>query len=401
MITGWIFHGEERYSTVGFSNKPINLTIMVILKILDIVLAAGAVQGFFLALILTAKSTRKKTSSKLLAALLIVLSVSILHSLLAGSGFDSPYKIREPFILFIGPLLNFYVYELTGSRKIAWNDILHFLPFVLLILFLMPAWAGIPSPYTTFLFQNGPTISRIIWTLIVLQYGYYWWNTISVLHEHRIAVESEFSNIEGKTLSWLVFFLHLFGGFLLVLVLTLVIAFHSDRYDLIDIIVCLGLSCTIFILGYNGLFQEEVFSITTSQNGTDKREKDRQPRPPKTDVQPSTRNDESLQRLKAHLEKTKPYLNETLTLTELAGQVGITRNQLSFLINSAYGENFYSFINRYRVEEVKRLIADPKKLNFTILSLAYEAGFPSKSSFHSVFKKLTGLTPTEYRKKLQ
>src|SRR3972149_4629134 len=129
---------------------------MVILRRREIVLAAGAVQGFFLALILTAKSTRKKTSSKLLAALLIVLSVSILHSLLAGPGFDSPYKIREPFILFIGPLLNFYVYELTGSRKIAWKDILHFLPFVLLILFLMPAWASIPSPYATFLFQNGP-----------------------------------------------------------------------------------------------------------------------------------------------------------------------------------------------------------------------------------------------------
>lgn len=374
---------------------------MVTLKILEIVLAAGAVQGFFLALILSTKKNRKNPSSKLLSALLIVLSINILHSLFASSTFHGPYMIREPFILFIGPLINFYVYELTASRKIAPKDALHFLPFALLILFMIPAWTNIPSSYAAFLHRNGSTIGTITWTLIVLQYSYYWWKTISVLHQHRVAVESEFSNIEGKTLSWLTFFLHLFGGFLLVLVLTIVVAFHSDRYDIIDTIISLGLSCTIFVLGYNGLFQEEVFSLATSQNETDGPEKARRPRSPGAEELSSARNDESLKRLKEHLEKTKPYLNETLTLTELASQIGMTRNQLSFLINGASGENFYSFINRYRVEEVKRLIADPKKSNFTILSLAYEAGFPSKSSFHSVFKKLTGLTPTEYRKKLQ
>jgi AraC-like DNA-binding protein len=144
------------------------------------------------------------------------------------------------------------------------------------------------------------------------------------------------------------------------------------------------------------LFQDEVFSASTQQIANPQ-----QPRPNKTDVQTGVQNGEALQRLKRHLEETKPYLNETLTLTELAAQLGITRNQLSSLINSTTGENFYTFINKYRIEEVKRLIANPKNMNFTILSLAHEAGFSSKSAFQAVFKKFTGLTPSEYRNTLR
>jgi AraC-like DNA-binding protein len=365
------------------------------------VIASGAVQGLFLALIHITGRNRKRTSNKILSALLVVLSISILHSLLGSPVFDSPYKIREPFILLIGPLLSFYIYDLTGIRKHTWKDILHALPFILLMLLLMPIWTRKASPYTDFLFTHGLTISKIIWTLIVLQYGYYWWNILAVLKKHRIAVESEFSDLEGKTLSWLHIFLHIFGGFLLLLVFTLVITFHTNNYDLVDTIVCLGLSTAIFVLGYCGLSQDEIFSSIPSHHEEYQEEKFQASLPSKSGEHIVKQNKELLHKLQAHLETTKPYLYEALTLTELARQIGMTRNQLSFLINSAYGENFYAFINNFRVEEVKRLIADPKNKNFTILSLADEAGFPSKSSFQAIFKKFTGLTPTEYRKNLR
>jgi AraC-like DNA-binding protein len=262
-------------------------------------------------------------------------------------------------------------------------------------------WTDRVSPYTDSLFTHALTISKIIWTLIVLQYGYYWWNILAVLKKHRTAIESEFSDLEGKTLRWLHVFLHVFGGFLLLLVLTLVIAFHTDYYEKIDTIVCLGLSVTIFVLGYFGLRQDEIFSPATSLSDLQQGETVQVPSPNKTNGESAKPNEEQLQKLQVHLETAKPYLNDALTLTELARQIGTTRNQLSFLINSVYGENFYSFVNKFRVEEVKRLITDPKNKNFTILSLAYEAGFPSKSSFHTIFKKFTGLTPAEYRSKLQ
>jgi len=368
--------------------------IMVISRLIEIFLAAGAVQGFFLALVLNTRKNKRTRSNKLLSALLIVLSAAVLHSLLAPSFPD--LHIGEPLVFFIGPLLCFYVYEVTGFRSISGRDALHFLPFVLVLLFLTPVWTGIPTTFAEFLFRNGPPINIVLWTLIVLQYGYYWWRIVSALHRHRSAVESEFSNLEGKTLSWLFLFLHIFGAFLLVLVLTLAIVFHSNQYDLVRTLVSLGLSASVFVIGYNGLFQEKVFSPASLSS-----EMENNRRSLRSEGASSENNNESMKRLTAYMDSAKPYLQEWLTLTELAAKLGMTRNRLSHLINSELGENFYSFVNRYRVEEAKRLLADPKNASFTILSLAYEAGFPSKSSFHSVFKESTGLTPSGYRKTLQ
>jgi AraC-like DNA-binding protein len=154
------------------------------------------------------------------------------------------------------------------------------------------------------------------------------------------------------------------------------------------------------VLGYFGLRQDEILPPATSLSELQQGGSIPVQPPDKSIAEKAKPNDELLQKLQSHLKTAKPYLNESLTLTELARQIGTTRNQLSFLINSAYGENFYSFVNKFRVEEVKQLIADPKNKNFTILSLAFEAGFPSKSSFHTIFKKFTGITPAEYRSKL-
>jgi AraC-like DNA-binding protein len=62
-------------------------------------------------------------------------------------------------------------------------------------------------------------------------------------------------------------------------------------------------------------------------------------------------------------------------------------------------ENFYDLVNGYRVEEAKRLLLDSKSINYTILSVGFEAGFNSKTTFNTVFKKFTGFTPTEFRDK--
>jgi AraC-like DNA-binding protein len=78
----------------------------------------------------------------------------------------------------------------------------------------------------------------------------------------------------------------------------------------------------------------------------------------------------------------------------------MNRGQLSQLINDGLGDNFYDFVNKYRVDEVKRLMTDPKAKNFNLLGIALEAGFKSKSTFNLIFKRFTGLTPSEYRKNL-
>jgi len=96
------------------------------------------------------------------------------------------------------------------------------------------------------------------------------------------------------------------------------------------------------------------------------------------------------------MQEEKPYLNPKLTLSELAKMVNATPNNLSQVINQFQEVNFFDFINRYRIEEFKKLAIE--KPHFNILALAYEAGFNSKSSFNNLFKKFTNQTPSQYIK---
>ena len=363
-------------------------------SLVQMIIYAGIIQGFFLAIILTTKKNKKRKSNRILAVLLIVISVSILHSVIASGSLSTPYRIREPLILLIGPLLLFYIREFTGTKSKTAKNILHFIPFILFFIIILPEWVqGESSVYSKFLQQNSVVISIITWALIVVQYAYYWFRSLRMIFVHKMAVESEFSSIEGKTLSWLGKFLHIFGILLILFAGTVIFAIHSSHYSAVDSIVSLGLSCALFILGYEGLFQEEIFS-NIYKSRTDKEVKSKE-----FLKSGEISNQEKIlsQKLIAFVEEKKPYLDEELTLTKLAEQLGMNRNQLSSVINNQFGCNFYTFINKYRVEEVKQLLTEPKNKAFTILSLAYQAGFPSKSSFQDIFKKLTGMTPTEYQ----
>ncbi|MFK7786357.1 MAG: helix-turn-helix domain-containing protein, partial [Crocinitomicaceae bacterium] len=100
------------------------------------------------------------------------------------------------------------------------------------------------------------------------------------------------------------------------------------------------------------------------------------------------------------VDNDQPYLDSTLTLRSLAGQVGMHPNQLSWLLNESVGKSFNEFINSYRVEAFKQLARKPKSLNLTLLGMAYDCGFNSKTVFHTYFKKETGLTPSQFVKEL-
>jgi AraC-like DNA-binding protein len=99
------------------------------------------------------------------------------------------------------------------------------------------------------------------------------------------------------------------------------------------------------------------------------------------------------------MSKQKPYLNEKLTVSDLADMLKISRHHLTEILNEHLGKNFYTFVNEYRLEEVKQKLIDDRMAHFTILAIAYECGFNSKSSFNTLFKQDTGHTPSEYRKK--
>ena len=89
-----------------------------------------------------------------------------------------------------------------------------------------------------------------------------------------------------------------------------------------------------------------------------------------------------------------------LTIYDLSNQLQIPRHFLSEVINEHLGKNFYNLVNDYRVEEVKGRLEDPRFKHLTILAIAYDSGFNAKSSFNTIFKEKTGMTPSEYQKKV-
>jgi AraC-like DNA-binding protein len=97
------------------------------------------------------------------------------------------------------------------------------------------------------------------------------------------------------------------------------------------------------------------------------------------------------------MEKERPWQDSDLTLADLAARLSTTPHRLSEVLNSQLGQTFYDFVNGYRVREVQRRIAAGEAQQVTMLSLALDAGFASKSTFNGVFKKHTGQTPSDFR----
>ncbi len=107
-----------------------------------------------------------------------------------------------------------------------------------------------------------------------------------------------------------------------------------------------------------------------------------------------------LNMLMKYMEEKKPYLNQNLSLKTLADEMSIYSHHLSQLLSICLNKNFNNFINDFRIDEVKQMFADPDYDEDTILSIAFQSGFNSKATFNAIFKKATGVTPSQYRENI-
>jgi len=99
------------------------------------------------------------------------------------------------------------------------------------------------------------------------------------------------------------------------------------------------------------------------------------------------------------MDNGKPFLNEDLSLPLLAEQCELSQTQLSQIINQHFQVNFYDFVNSYRIEKAKGMLCSSEFEHLSILGIAFECGFKSKSSFNRYFKKHTGVSPSKFKKK--
>ena len=110
-------------------------------------------------------------------------------------------------------------------------------------------------------------------------------------------------------------------------------------------------------------------------------------------------NEEQVRRLEDLMTRVKVYQDPELNREGLADSMGISPRSLTTLINGHFGVTFYEFVNNYRVLETRDKLSDPANTSVTVQRIFEDAGFNSKSTFNTLFKKATGQTPSEYRRK--
>ncbi|WP_340153387.1 helix-turn-helix transcriptional regulator [uncultured Marivirga sp.] len=113
----------------------------------------------------------------------------------------------------------------------------------------------------------------------------------------------------------------------------------------------------------------------------------------------NTANNSRIKLLNDYMLQKKPFLDPSISIQDLSEQIGMQPRELSVLINHEIGLHFFDYINSFRIKKATQILSDPNNKQITVLEILYEVGFNSKSSFNTAFKKHTGFTPTQYRKK--
>jgi AraC-like DNA-binding protein len=274
------------------------------------------------------------------------------------------------------------------------KDLWHFAPFVVFFLFRMSSilrgsdWQ-ISNETMQFM------VFAIIRNTLPVQTVVYWILSYRKLQKHRSNIEKISATVDTINLNWLRYFL-LVLAILVVIWLNLAVFNITVLYDFTPYIYLVS----VFFLAHFALRQREIYpfekedlqdisAVIQEQNTLEKTKYQRL-----TDTETITLKD-TLNRL---MQYEKAYLDNELSLPQLAEKMAISPQDLSYLINESYGENFFSFINRHRVEEVKRLLLTEKYDQFNILGIAYQAGFNSKTTFNAAFKKQVGQSPSDFVK---
>jgi AraC-like DNA-binding protein len=345
----------------------------------------GVGLAFFLTLLLISKR-KKSTADKILVMWLFVITLHILlYYFRQANLYPHLLAADFPLPLVHGPFLFLYSQALTRGN-VSKISTLHFAPALCVLLYLIPFFT-LPTEEKITIFKNqgaGYEVFNMIRTFANLSSGVlYVILTSIVLAKHRKAILHQFSSTEKINLQWLQYLSYWIG------LIWLFVLFGNEE-------LIYG-STVLFILfiGFFGIRQVGVFHSQKELEVNEEIEV-----PEKRKYQKSgLREDASeiLHRDLSQLMSTQKLFRESeLSLADLAQHLNTQPNYLSQVINEREGKNFYDYINTLRIEEFMRVAQAPESKKFTLLGLAQECGFKSKSSFNRYFKKVTGKSPSEF-----
>ncbi len=359
--------------------------------------------AFFLSFLLLTKREKSFADRVLIVWLFFIgIHLFLYYLFITDEWVQYPFMIGVglPFPLLHGPFLFLYVSSVTNRLKnLSPKVLLHFAPPLVSYLFLIPFFL-LPIERKIFVFQNNGigyenynivNITAIIISGII----YVGWSFILLIW-HKRSIMNQFSDIDKINFDWL---RYLISGIALIWIFVI---FGNDT-----LVFCTSVLLVMFI-GYFGIRQVGIFnpesgsaakfSETTELLEFLPEKMDNQKKKYVKSGLTAETAEELHRKLLLLMETEKPYKESELFLTDLANRLNAVPNYLSQIINEKEGKSFYDYINTLRVEEFIRTVKNPDSQKFTLLSLAHDCGFNSKSSFNRYFKKVTGQSPSEYLK---
>ncbi|MEM1124876.1 MAG: AraC family transcriptional regulator [Bacteroidota bacterium] len=382
------------------------------------------VQGLLFACLYFYRGFKKEElHPKLLACILLMYSAFVANWMLGFAGWYDSHDWRTILMFYfpwrywlaLGPLTWFYFRSLTNRNfGIKGKDWFHFLPVGLysLIEALVAIWDLIvigELPY--FYGTKGAIMEEGFWgehiyypavkIVTIFSIFYYFIKTLRAYNAYRIYLDNNFSETTLIHFSWLrnVLYIVLVGQILRIVFEIAELTSPNGLTYIQTWWEYLGFGLMIYYLSISAYnerpFQANylVFDLEKEAVNKEKTEKE------KTAL--DTVDLATKQRILDHMEQSKIYLNDQLTLSELAKGLSLHPNQLSRIINLAFQKNFNEFVNYYRVEAAKEKLVDPNLSHLSILGIAYECGFRSKATFNRAFKSATNLSPNNWKKQRQ
>ena len=384
---------------------------MLQVDLISALLLIGIGQGIFLTVTLLLRAENQRQANRFLALYILTVTLTIVDEFILYSELELAYPaiafLLWPIAFLMGPCLWWYLRSLLQHEfEFGRNQYPHLLPSLLSVgamlpFYLLPAAIKHPQLLPTaveadYTWQiNGV---ELVFYAMMLQTGIYTLLFLRYIWNYRQQRRHTFSTEARILFNWLTVLCAQFSACWILFLLSNVFA---PLYALFWTLMALSMAILMFIVAYFAmrrpmLFEEDDIAlpqptiVTTSIVEAAKQKKyyaSSLSREQATHIQ---------QRLLHLMETERPYLAGKLTLPQLAKQLGVSSNHLSQVINEQLTSNFFDFVNGYRVEDAKRLLLT--HLNRTVLEIALDAGFNSKSAFYKSFRQHTKMTPSQFRK---
>jgi AraC-like DNA-binding protein len=362
---------------------------------------AGAIQALFLFLVLMIKKNNRM-ANRYLSLYLVFVTLDLFELYLGSKGLFGSARSYQlsiiPYSFIFGPSMFLYIALLTARiNTFSKKYLLLYAPFVITLAINITLF---------FAFDTLQLSQPVVYMNIIINGGGLFFEAILyalsllILQKYINRLKEYFSDIDMLKLSFIL------AGLVVIILAVLFIFLPFTRghvrheHEILDVIAILGGLGLVFGIAFFAILQPEIFNrVRLMENAVPHDEEESYPKYEKLRL-PASKEEEYVKNLQEYMSEKKPYLQDELTLQNLADELSMSTHHLSMILNIHCGKNFYNFINSYRVEEVKQKLLYPEYKDKNILTIAYDAGFNSKSTFNTMFKKFTGKTPKEYRTEL-